>query len=70
MYADKSAWVYYETAPQTESRIAVYRRCHCGRFLKKGEVWTNGLGRVKLVGWICKKHDEVQPQWVWHESDV
>jgi len=44
----------------------VFRRCpKCGRFISEGKFLTNGLGEVKLVGWMCSKCGEVKPAWFW-----
>ena len=45
-----------------EDGLTVYSRCPlCGRWIKTGEAWINGLEETKLTGWICAKHGEVQP---------
>ena len=44
----------------------VFRRCpNCGRYISEGKLLTNGLGEIKLKGWICKKCGEVEPAWFW-----
>lgn len=46
--------------------IIVTRRCpKCQRFIKPGKVLINGLGDVRLSGWICKQHGEIKPDWGW-----
>lgn len=57
---DEKAWTRY-TGDCGD--VCVYRRCpECGKYLKEGKVFTNRLTeRVKLTGWICKKHGEVEP---------
>jgi uncharacterized OB-fold protein len=46
--------------------LIVYTRCpECGRYIKKGECFANMLGEIRLTGWMCKKHGEVQPGWEW-----
>jgi hypothetical protein len=48
-----------ETPDET---ISVYAKCpECCKFLKKGQLFMNGLGEARLKGWICKKHGEVIP---------
>ena len=60
VYEDERAWVYF--VGDDHDVIGVYRRCvECGRYLKKGELAMNLAGDIKLTGWICKKHGEVQP---------
>jgi uncharacterized OB-fold protein len=54
---DHTAWVFYE-----DDDLHVYQRCpECGRYVTKGEVLENGLHELKLTGWKCKKHGEIQP---------
>lgn len=60
IYADAKSWVYFNGCEESET-IGVYRRCECGRFLKKGQLFLNGLGEIKLKGWACVKHGEVEP---------
>lgn len=61
VYADERAWVTYE-GHEPEETIGVYRRCpECGRYLKKGELLTNMDGEIKVRGWICRIHGEVEP---------
>lgn len=57
---DVKAWTRYVT--DNDGDICVYRRCpKCGRYLKKGEVLTNGNGDAKVEGWKCKVHGEIEP---------
>jgi hypothetical protein len=47
-------------------RLAVVGFCpKCHFFLKKGKVFVNMLGGVKLEGWTCKRHGEVKPDYLW-----
>ena len=52
-----------------DSELFVIRRCpECQRFVTCGQVLINGLGDIKLEGWICSRHEEVQPEeWGWLE---
>ena len=60
IYNDVRNWAYYDGEPM--DKIMVYARCtECGRFLKHGKVFTNFEVVVKLKGWICKKHGEIEP---------
>ncbi len=45
--------------------IIVVRACpKCGRFLRKGQVYTDlEGGNVQLCGWTCKRDGEVTPDW-------
>jgi hypothetical protein len=46
--------------------ISIYRKCPiCGKLIKAGKVFTNINGNVKLEGWICKTHGEVEPYYEW-----
>lgn len=61
IYNDAKSWVYYED-DEEGTTIGVYRRCpQCGRYLPKGKLLLNGLGKVSLKDWHCKKHGAVQP---------
>lgn len=59
IWEDKKAWVSYQGDDNIE--IYVYRRCDCGKYLKRGKLAQNLNGDVKLTGWICKTHGEVHP---------
>jgi uncharacterized OB-fold protein len=44
--------------------IIVFPQCpNCGKFIKHGGCATNGLGEVRLYGWMCHKCGEVEPGW-------
>jgi len=44
--------------------IYVVRLCPtCGRFIKKGRLFVNLLGNVRLDSWICKRCGEIKPYW-------
>jgi len=60
--ADVRAWVHYEGESESET-IGVYARCpECGRYLKHGKLLINNfMDKMKLTGWTCKKHGEVEP---------
>jgi hypothetical protein len=57
IFQDDTAWLRYDCGD--EGDICVYRRCHCGKYLATGKVFTNNV-----KGWICKTHGEVEPFWV------
>ncbi len=60
---DTKAWTRYGSE---EGDICVYRRCpECGRYVTHGKLLTNIEGDVKLIGWICKTHGEVEPFYLW-----
>lgn len=58
IYNDSKRWIYYDTS---EGEVGVYLRCYCGKFLKKGKLFENGLGELKFKGFTCKKCGEVEP---------
>lgn len=60
IYEDEKSWMYFEGETKEET-IGVYCKCHCGQFLKRGQLLMNKAGEVKLVNFICKKHGEVTP---------
>ena len=61
VYNDVSAWIYFNGADEYET-VGVYRRCiHCARYVTKGELFMNAFGNIKLRGWNCKVHGEIQP---------
>ena len=63
MCMDERSWERYDCGD--EGDICVYRRCpECGKWIKEGIIKTNLAGEVKLEGWLCKKHGEVEPFWV------
>ena len=42
--------------------IHVLRACpNCGRFLKTGSIFLNGLEEIATKNWICKKCGNVKP---------
>lgn len=44
--------------------IIVFPYCpKCGKFIKRGQVFTNGIGETTFENWVCKKHGEVSPNW-------
>lgn len=60
-YADKKAWTHFEGQDESET-VGVYRRCpHCSRYLKKGNLFMNMLGEIRLTGWTCAVHGDVLP---------
>ena len=60
---DEKRWCNFEGESKEET-ISVYCRCpKCGRFLKRGKLLMNCEGGVKLEGWNCKKHGDIQPYW-------
>lgn len=63
IYEDTKRWKSFTGGE--EGDIWVYARCpKCGRFIKGGEVFTNGFGDVILKEWVCKKHGDVEPCYI------
>lgn len=63
IWKDRKRWSYFEGESKEET-ILIYCRCvKCGRFLKRGKLLMNHSGNVKLQGWTCKVHGEIQPYW-------
>ena len=61
IWEDEKRWIHFEGESKNET-LSVYCRCtECGRFIKKGILLMNRAGEIKLEGWICKKHKEIQP---------
>lgn len=61
IYEDVKRWHRFGNDDEGDD-ICVYARCpECGRFLTIGRVWENFNEGVKLEGWKCKKHGEVEP---------
>ena len=61
IYEDEKAWMYFKGENKDET-IGVYCRCpECGKHVKQGQLFMNRLGEVKLKGFICSVHGEIQP---------
>jgi hypothetical protein len=60
IYNDKTTWMFFEG--EENETIGVYCRCpECGRYIKRGKLLMNMDGEIKLQGFICKVHGEIQP---------
>lgn len=60
IYLDKTAWIYF--TGESGETIGVYCKCpECGRYVKHGKLLINRFGNIKLQGFICKIHGEIQP---------
>ena len=45
--------------------ISVFRKCpECCKIIRKGDLLMNKEGDVKLKGWLCNTHGEVNPFFV------
>lgn len=63
IFQDEKRWLLYPDSEDGD--ICVYCRCpECGKFIKKGELFTNKGGEAQFKNWICKKHGEVTPFYV------
>ncbi len=61
IYNDTKAWMYFKGESENET-IGVYCRCpECSCYVRRGELLMNRNGDVKLQGFICKRHGEIQP---------
>jgi len=61
IYEDTKAWIYFKGENESET-IGVYCRCpKCARYVKRGVLLMNKMGEIKLEGFICKQHGEIQP---------
>ena len=61
VYEDKKAWIYFSGEDENET-IGVYCRCpECARYVKHGKLLMNRMGEVKLQGFFCKVHGEIEP---------
>lgn len=61
IYKDTKLWIYFEGESENET-IGVYCRCpRCGGYVKRGRLLMNRAGEIKLEGFICKRHGEIQP---------
>ena len=61
IYNDTKAWMYF-VGEDEGSGISVYCRCpECGRYLKRGKLYTNKLGTLRFKGFKCKIHGDVEP---------
>ena len=61
VYEDTTAWTYFKGEDESET-IGVYGRCpECSRYVTKGTLKMNMAGEIKLEGWKCNKHGEIQP---------
>ena len=61
IYEDVKAWMFFDGEDESET-IGVYCRCtECGRYIKRGKLLMNRMGDVKLQGFICKVHGEIEP---------
>jgi hypothetical protein len=59
---DTKAWVGFG---DKEGCIWVYCRClKCGRYIKRGQCFSNGFGKIKLKNFICKVHGEIEPFYI------
>jgi len=60
---DTRAWMFFDD--EGEGNIQVYCRCpKCGRYIKRGKCFGNRMGEIKLKGFICKIHGEIEPFWM------
>ena len=61
IYEDEARWTCFKGETPDET-IGVYRRCpECGRFITEGKLFINFAGYIRLEGWKCKQHGEIEP---------